>query len=93
MRNKYLLTALLWVGGCASMYNEKAEEDLTRRAAFDLGCEGVDFTPLEETQGIVMTYGVRGCGRKATYVRAPTGAWVLNVVDGEPVAGDSSEAK
>jgi hypothetical protein len=39
--------------------------ELRTRAAFDLQCAGSELavTPLTET-----TYGVRGCGRQATYV-------------------------
>lgn len=91
MQSKYFLTALLWVGGCAAIYNNKAEEVLGKRAAFDLGCHNVDLTPLEKTAGVVLTYGVHGCGRKATYVRAASGAWVLNSADGGAAVGDLSD--
>ena len=56
-----LLLSVGSVGGGAS----NVRDTLRPRAAFDLGCtqQQLNVTQLNDT-----TYGVRGCGRQATYV-------------------------
>jgi len=63
---------------------------LEKRAAFDLSCQQLQYTCLEERfDGACLTMGVEGCGRKATYVWVQTGQdgsykWLMNSVDGSP---------
>jgi hypothetical protein len=61
------------LGGCGS-----AMKNLRSRAAFDLGCPEGELQTQELGGG---AWGVTGCGKKATYVKAgPHGksSWVLN---------------
>ena len=58
--------AVLLVGmslvGCASNA-QVMRATVAKRAGFDLGCEKYQLTFLSKR-----TYGVRGCGRRATYL-------------------------
>lgn len=68
-------------GGCGAMYNEGFREDLENRAAFDLDCpkSKLALRELSETNGLVTSYGVRGCGNRATYLlNTHSRVWVLN---------------
>lgn len=52
-------------------FNRTRLEELRGRAAFELECDAADlsFMALSEgPRGIVMTYGVEGCGQRAVYV-------------------------
>jgi len=76
-----LALAVIGVGaGCAS--EQKIQEQVLRRAAFDLNCDKEQMT-IVRIDG--RTHGVRGCGKRATYVKEchsfPGGAscmWVMN---------------
>jgi hypothetical protein len=54
-------------------------ETLRTRAAYDFRCadDQLTLTPLGTG-----TYGVDGCGHRATYVQSATGQWVMNTLDG-----------
>lgn len=68
-------------GGCGAMYNDGLKEDLEKRATFDLDCptSKLAFRELSETNGLVTSYGVRGCGNRATYVlNVNSQVWVMN---------------
>jgi hypothetical protein len=77
------------LSGCVP-YAYATGEALTRRASFDLNCDasGLYYRRIDDR-----TQGVRGCGKRATYVaecngprRAPdtTCSWILNGgVEGE----------
>jgi hypothetical protein len=70
-----VLAALLACGPS----NDSLKEKLESRAAFDLNCGALRYTPLEETNGYITSYGVEGCGRRVTYVlNASTQSWVMN---------------
>ena len=83
---------MLAVGGvvslaCGAMYNDGLKEDLEKRAAFDLDCQAssLRFRELSETDGLVTSYGVRGCGQQATYVlNAHSQVWVQNERSDKP---------
>jgi hypothetical protein len=73
-----LLLALVTTG-CAYK-NSGFKEDLSNRASFEMDCEKkmMNYVPLKtEFDGIVSSYGVRGCNKKAVYIRL-NGTWVLN---------------
>jgi hypothetical protein len=77
-----LLSALL---ACASQ-GDNLRGELTKQARFDLPCPNhVELTPLQERNGTVTSYGVSGCGKRATYVLGPNLTWVMS-------AGPQSEA-
>lgn len=52
-------------------------EDVLRRARFDLECDALETTILEEWGAAPRQLGVAGCDRRAVYVLTPNG-WVLN---------------
>lgn len=58
------LCALLGLGGSACAMNATASQ-LVKRASFDLDCAEKE---LEVVELDPRTRGVRGCGRRATYV-------------------------
>jgi hypothetical protein len=71
------------LSGCVT--NESLRAQLERRAAYDLRCEQLQLTPLEERGTTIASYGVAGCGQRATYVlQRSTGTWVMNVITGPP---------
>jgi hypothetical protein len=86
---------LLGVVGCYSNSNLRA--DLQRRASFDLSCqEPLQMVPLGTFPNeITNSYGVSGCGRKATYLLLNTGVWAMNSSsgEGEPRAASPSSSK
>jgi hypothetical protein len=53
--------------------------ELEKRAAFELGCDHEALKTQELSEG---TYGVQGCGQRASYVLRHTGwgkmEWILN---------------
>lgn len=82
-----VLGSLLSVAGCATTgaTSRLSQEDrqLMKRAAFDLDCA----EPMHITRIDAKTRGVRGCGRRATYVQlcdapgisfAVHCAWLMN---------------
>lgn len=77
MRNRVL--ALLLISGCASFANNK-QTAVRSRATFDLSCpaEQLKLTPLSSEAMERATYGVSGCGKKATYVFVPGVGAALN---------------
>jgi hypothetical protein len=86
---RWLVCATLAALGCASSYNPGFREDLVRRAAFDFQCpeQGLQLFQLSETNGLITSYGVVGCGRQATYLlNLNNHTWVMNVDRGSPVA-------
>ncbi len=63
------------------MYNEGFKSDLEKRAAFDLDCapSKIRYRELSETNGLITSYGIRGCGQQATYVlNVHSHVWVQN---------------
>lgn len=75
-----LLTTLgLSLTGCASFANTKRTA-VSSKAAFDLGCpaEQLQLTALSSEAMERATYGVTGCGKKASYIYVPGGGAVLN---------------
>lgn len=74
--------------------NADLRSKLENRAAFDLGCQSLQLTALESTNGYVTTYGVIGCGHRATYVlNAQTLSWVMNVSDGAAASPPTDQGK
>lgn len=73
------------IGGCGGMYNDGFKSDLEKRAVFDMDCPNsqLRYQELSEaSNGLVTSYGVRGCGRRATYVlNVVSQVWVLNTDD------------
>ncbi|NOU32675.1 MAG: hypothetical protein HOO96_32625 [Polyangiaceae bacterium] len=72
---------VLWaLTGCAAAIRERFEAQeiprLKERAAFDLQCPKEQLTTAE--LGSMATQGVSGCGKRATYVQAPSGQWIMN---------------
>jgi len=57
---------LLFLGSCAVSTNA-TQDQLSRRAAFDLDCpaESLEFVEID-----ARTMGVRGCEQRATYVES-----------------------
>lgn len=72
------LMGLLFVG-CASFANNKRQA-VSAKAAFDLSCPGdkLLLSPLSNENMERATYGVTGCGKKASYVYVPGAGAVLN---------------
>jgi len=75
----------LLIGGCGGMYNDGFKSDLEKRAAFDMDCPNsqLRYQELSEASNdLVTSYGVRGCGRQATYIlNVQSGVWVMNTDD------------
>lgn len=69
---------LLFVG-CASFANNKRQA-VSAKAAFDLSCpaDQLRLSPLSSENMERATYGVTGCGKKASYVFVPGAGAVLN---------------
>jgi hypothetical protein len=83
----FLLAALsMTLVGCGAS-NSDLRTRLDARAKFDLNCPNVDFVPLETDVGLVRSYGVTGCGRRATYVLSGANSdWYMNSSDGNAVS-------
>ena len=84
------MKSLIILGGMAAALagcippNDSLRAKLEPRAQFDLNCPNLQIVPLEKTNGWVTSYGVTGCGRRATYIlNASTNSWVMNVADGQ----------
>jgi hypothetical protein len=89
-----LLLVLLSASSCAftvEAARARAQEridQLTKRASFDLECPALQLhvtclSGESDTSGVTLcnTAGVRGCGRKATYVRVfgvESSRWLMN---------------
>jgi hypothetical protein len=76
-----VVLGLVWVMGCAAT---ASQDQLTRRAWFDLGCSAKE---LKYTRIDYLTVGVVGCGKRAIYVESCDGprsrletmcTWVIN---------------
>jgi hypothetical protein len=69
----------LLLAGCASFAASKRNA-VVERAAFDLSCpaDKLQITPLSSEAMERATYGVTGCGKKASYVFAPGVGAALN---------------
>jgi hypothetical protein len=88
-----LMVVMLALLACAttSGQNDRLKADLVRRARFDLNCTNpIDAVPLQTQNDWVMSYGVLGCGRRATYVLTPDGVWVMNSAPDGKVQVDPS---
>ncbi len=97
MRN-VLASALLALTACAA--TRASPEQLVARASFDLECDAAELevVPIDDK-----TRGVKGCGKRATYVSTcETGAnrygtyqhdctWVMNARNGEPSASGAGK--
>lgn len=71
----------------AASQNATMHTALLRRAAFDLQCPESQLItqPLtydEHYSSVITSYGVAGCGSRASYLRSTNGQWVANVVNG-----------
>ena len=55
-------------------------DSLRARAAYDFECPRSDLllTDLTREGALRSTFGVRGCGHRATYVYGSGGQWVIN---------------
>jgi hypothetical protein len=83
-----VVIAALLACASAESVNERLRNELLRRASFDLDCrDPLETTPLQTQNEIVQSYGVAGCGRRATYVKTPTGVWVVNSTPEAPKPG------
>lgn len=86
------VTLTLAFAGCVDTLNQRAEERVQRRAAFDLRCSSVDVVAVDsELSGQTRTFGASGCGRQASYVRTPSGEWIANVVSSEAPGSSRDE--
>ena len=84
---RWMVCAMFALLGCGSMYNSGLRDDLVRRASFDFQCpqQQLQFFELSQTNGIITSYGVSGCGRQATYLlNTASSTWVMNVDRGGP---------
>jgi hypothetical protein len=80
---KKLLLAMIVISGCATSGSEerraetpkpdKLAQKVAHQASFDMQCEPGNLTVLKISDDVAFmgakmnTYGVRGCGRQATY--------------------------
>lgn len=80
MRRSVAMFVICAVTGCGAGFRERFEAQelprLKERAAFDLQCPKEQLTTAE--LGSMATQGVSGCGKRATYVQAPSGQWIMN---------------
>jgi len=88
-----LLTTAL--GGCFSVanYNVKMRNQLVGRASFDLNCpqNQINAVVLGTSNEWVTSYGVTGCGHRASYVLSDS-EWVANVTDGRAASSEDPPA-
>ncbi len=79
---KYVaLLALLACGCSPAAQNARSRTALESRAAFDLECprSSLAIAPLgQDSHGVITSYGVEGCGHRATYVRLADSTWLMN---------------
>jgi hypothetical protein len=91
-------TVVVLIPGCYGCYNPGLRRDLLERAAHDFQCPQAQLgVPREVTRrrGLVTTYGIEGCGHRATYVLDVESAnWVLNSHErpGDSAAGTAPAA-
>jgi hypothetical protein len=80
MKSIVISLLLISVVSACAYRNPSLKEDLSTRASFEFDCEKsmMSYTPLKtEFDGIISSYGVKGCEKKAVYVWV-NGIWVLN---------------
>jgi hypothetical protein len=81
-RYEFVAFAVIFASGCSGAYNAQQETTVRKRASFDMSCPEPQLQMMkldEGYNGMVQSFGVSGCGKKATYVRAPdSNTWVLN---------------
>lgn len=83
-RKIVLLTVITVMTGCASIADMEKEsfDKVYPRASFDMDCprDKIDLTIINANQhGYPETIGVRGCDKKAVYVRPDRQTnWILN---------------
>jgi len=61
--------------------NVKHRTVLEKRASFDMTCPRAELQFVEldhEPNGEITSFGVRGCGKQATYLLNRSGQWVQN---------------
>jgi len=61
--------AVILLAACA-VNNDKYRAQLESRARFDLQCDAIEVTPLEELNTFVSSYGVEGCDSLPTSTRS-----------------------
>jgi hypothetical protein len=87
------LAAVIGLHGCASIAarNEEGLENVVNRAQFDLYCarDQLRLAPLQYEGDLVTSYGVIGCGKRATYVRGPRDTFYLDP-DSKPLPSHGS---
>jgi hypothetical protein len=96
-----LAALLLGSTGCSHVvggHQQHALDNLKRKASFELNCGESELvlTPLEEPSatGWAFSYGVTGCGNKATYIQVPRhykGAWFNNNTEADASVAAASE--
>lgn len=75
------LLALLACGCSPVAQNARGRTALESRAAFDFQCpeSALAIAPLaRDSHGVITSYGVEGCGHRATYVRLADSTWLMN---------------
>jgi hypothetical protein len=81
----------LFTWGCSpAAQNARGRTVLESRAAFDLECPrgSLVIAPLSRNgHGTITSYGVEGCGRRATYVQLSDSTWLMNPPAGAPAPG------
>ncbi len=95
-RGHAALLALV-VSSCSpAAQNARGRTALESRASFDLECprSALALAPLgKDAHGVITSYGVEGCGRRATYVRLSDATWLMNPPHGAPAAGPRSPVR
>lgn len=85
-----VLLALLAPGCSPAAQNAHGRTALESRAAFDLECPRSSLVVAalsRNSHGTITSYGVEGCGRRATYVRLHDSTWLMNPSAGAPMPG------
>jgi hypothetical protein len=85
MRSMTCVLFLLLPSCAASVaeYNAESREKIRPRAAFEMNCAALTFTPLLDSkvtgvkEGLVSQCGVEGCGKRSVYVHTDSG-WIAN---------------
>jgi len=74
----------------AESAENKPDDELRKRAAFDMNCQSLEFTKISDK-----TMGVRGCGKQLVYVESCQNPhvpwdcnWVLNSDERRAPSGD-----
>ncbi|MES1177039.1 MAG: hypothetical protein ABUL62_22140 [Myxococcales bacterium] len=93
MKRAALVTVVLTTLAACGASNSDLRTRLDTRAKFDLNCPKVDLVPLETDTGLVRSYGVTGCGRRATYVLSGGNTdWYMNSSDSHAVSPVPADA-